>query len=471
MLTRFRDFSLLYGILTAVALVLVAVQVPSVWTDVVMEHRAVEAAAARQATAAVDMLEAVHIQSMLNRERTQDGDPAIDTLNGSMEQFSAVSDGTKLWLFMGPKVVDFQIAAGETEIERPLDAIDREAVATGEARQSVDGHQFRLSRPVVLGEGHAANPRCAECHTALMGLGPGEVIGGYGAAVDMTEPLRRWHDGMVRHIGGAIAILLGILGTLYIILRSAALRPLTRLSEATMRLASGDADVVIDLEHRRDAIGAMAGALQVFRDGLVAKRRLEAENDRTRGELSYLRYVATHDTLTGLANRALFRERLEEAMAEKNRPTAVLCIDVDNFKTINDTLGHGAGDTFLRIVADRLRAAVGQNGFAARLGGDEFALVFVMPREASTLEDFCEALVAMFKNRVEIEGREFPLTLSIGVAVAPADGRTVEDILEHADVALYRAKSAGRDTYRFFDNGMNTALANRRILDGGLQRG
>ncbi|KAB0677238.1 putative bifunctional diguanylate cyclase/phosphodiesterase [Aureimonas leprariae] len=466
MLARFRHVSLLYGILAAVTVVLLAVQVPSVWTDVVEERHAVEAAAKRQATAAIDMLEAVHIQAMLHRNRIEDGDPAIDTLNGSMEQFSSASQGTKLWVFMGPKVLDFQRAAGETEIEGPRDAVDEAVVASRQPRQSFEGNQFRLSRPVVLGEGHAASPRCAECHTAMMDITKGEVIGGYGAAVDLTAPLQNWRSGLFRQIGEAIAILIGTLAAIYILLRVAALRPLTRLSQATKRLAAGDTDVAIDLDNRRDAIGAMAGALRIFRDGLVAKRKLEAENEQAQSEL---RYLASHDTLTGLPNRALFRQRLAEALAANDSSLAVFCLDIDHFKTINDTLGHAAGDKFLQIVAERLRAAVGLNGFAARLGGDEFALVHTTQSGVSAVDDLCQALLAAFKDRVEIEGRKFPLTLSVGIALAPADGRTAEELLQHADVALYRAKGEGRNTYRFFDAQMNEAIAERRELEGDLR--
>jgi diguanylate cyclase (GGDEF)-like protein len=464
-----RNISLLHGILLAVSVVLVAVLIPSILLDILDQRSLIDAAAARQATAAVDMLEAVHVQAMLNRNRTADNDPAIDTLNGAMEQFSEVSQGVKLWVFMGPKVIDFQRRAGETEIEEPIDAVDRDVELSREPRQAVVGETFRMSRPVIMGRGHARSARCAECHAAMMNIGDGEVIGGYSAAVDLSASLAGWRSSTLRWVGEASAMLAVTLLAIYALLRLAALRPLERLSLVTQSLAAGSTDVSIGLDERRDALGAMARSLRIFRDSLIAKRELETKNAQAQTELLYL---ASHDTLTGLPNRALFGERLEQALAEKRAvggQLAVVCLDVDHFKTVNDELGHAAGDRFLQVVADRLRDAIGKNGFTARLGGDEFAIVMTEVNDAGGIEDLCRSLLAAADGRVEIDGHRMPLTLSLGIAVAPADGDTPEVLLRHADTALYRSKSEGRHTFRFFDADMNAAFTDRRVLERDLR--
>ena len=465
------NLSLVQASVLAVSGVLLAVQIPSVYSDIRHERHDIEIGAEREAVAALDMLEAVHIQSMLNRGQTQDGDPAIETLNGAMAQVSELDSDAKVWLFMGQKVIDFQIAAGQTEIEPPLDAVDRAAIASKEPREAFSGTTFRLSRPVILGEGHASDPRCAECHGGLMGIQPGEVIGGYSVALNLAGPLGHWNRGIYRRIAWGVAILTSTIAAIMLLLGIAALEPLDRLARITQKLANGDTDVdEIGLQNRKDALGTMARSLQVFRDSLIAKERLEADNAAANTRLQYL---ASHDALTGLPNRAVFREWIDEALSTRpeaaNSRLAVVCVDIDHFKEVNDTRGHGTGDAVLQVVAEKLRKAVGEAGFAARLGGDEFALVLSQADDASAVEQVCQKLLASVSEGVDLDGRKLPLTVSLGVAMAPVDGDSAEDILRHADTALYGAKSEGRNTYRFFSAEMNVAIEERRRIEHDLR--
>ena len=469
MLSRLQRLPFLYLLLLSVGGVLLTVQIPFVVLEIVDKRQEIELAAERQANAAIDMLEAVHIQSMLFRDQTEDNDPAIDTLNGSMAQFSEVNESLKLWLFMGPKVIDYQIDAGETEIEGPLDPIDRAVLASGETRRAFEATQYRLSRPVVMGQGHAAHPKCASCHTALMGIQAGEVIGGYSAAVDLTGPLAHWRSGIAKSIGWALAIFTVTLAAIFAVLKAFALRPLKALSRATKQLASGETNVVIDLDERHDAIGSMARSLRIFRDSLSVTQCLQQANDVANDEL---RYLASHDALTGLSNRSLFTERLTAAVsrcATSNEKLAVLCLDIDRFKDVNDEFGHKAGDYLLQGVADRLRSVIGETGLAARFGGDEFVLAFPTIIDLVHAERICARLITAMSQPFELGVASAVSTVSIGLALYPSDGDNAESLLRNADAALYRSKAEGRNTYRFFAPEMNAAIQERREIERELR--
>ena len=184
-----------------------------------------------------------------------------------------------------------------------------------------------------------------------------------------------------------------------------------------------------------------------------------------------VRHLARHDALTDLPNRILFHEEMErlEARIRREENVAVLCLDLDHFKAINDTLGHGVGDQVLQTVADRLRDVSRETDVIARLGGDEFAfLVYPLedPRNAATV---AERVVKSMAAPMQVDGHQIMIGTSIGIAIAPFDGEDAETLLKNADLALYRAKSEGRGTYHFFEKGMDEALQHRRMLENGLK--
>jgi diguanylate cyclase (GGDEF)-like protein len=167
-----------------------------------------------------------------------------------------------------------------------------------------------------------------------------------------------------------------------------------------------------------------------------------------------LRYEATHDALTGLANRALVLERLESAMrtTESQGITAVLFVDLDKFKVINDSLGHGVGDDVLRIVAKRLRTGVRDHDLVGRLGGDEFAVVVTGTADMDAVRAIAGHLRGSLVDPITIDGHQLHINASIGIAVADQDDRrTADDLLRDADIAMYRAKTEGRGRYVVFD--------------------
>jgi diguanylate cyclase (GGDEF)-like protein/PAS domain S-box-containing protein len=183
-------------------------------------------------------------------------------------------------------------------------------------------------------------------------------------------------------------------------------------------------------------------------------------------------HMALHDALTGLPNRVLLNERLEDALRRVKRGDIVAThlLDLDHFKTVNDSLGHPAGDKLLRVVADRLRALVRDTDTIARMGGDEFAIVqtaISQPADATSLAHRAiEAISAPFA----IEGHQVVIGTSIGIAVGPADAGTPDQLLRNADLALYRAKSDGRGTYRFFEPEMDAQMQIRRSLEDDLRK-
>jgi diguanylate cyclase (GGDEF)-like protein len=179
-------------------------------------------------------------------------------------------------------------------------------------------------------------------------------------------------------------------------------------------------------------------------------------------------FMARHDVLTGLPNRVLFAERIEAAISQIGRNSdgfAVMNLDLDHFKQVNDTLGHPVGDELLRSVAERLKACVREVDTVGRLGGDEFAILqsdLQKPEEAALL---ARRIVEILSAPYEIDGHRLTISVSIGISIAPSDGTAYDKLLKNADVALYLAKADGRATWRFFEPEMDVRLQMRRALE------
>ena len=184
------------------------------------------------------------------------------------------------------------------------------------------------------------------------------------------------------------------------------------------------------------------------------------------------RYLALYDPLTDLPNRELLRQRLDDALAGLRRRdgmVAVFLLDLDRFKSINDTFGHAAGDRLIRSCSERLKACMRQTDTLARIGGDEFALIQVGVEKAEQVQALCRRLLAALVEPFDLDGQEVIVTASIGVALAPTDAEEPARLLQHADVALYRAKDEGRNAFRFFEPEMDRRLQNRRALECDLR--
>jgi diguanylate cyclase (GGDEF)-like protein len=185
-----------------------------------------------------------------------------------------------------------------------------------------------------------------------------------------------------------------------------------------------------------------------------------------------IRYLARHDALTDLPNRMDFLERMDavEAHTQRGDQMAVLCIDLDHFKIVNDTLGHATGDAVLRAVGARLRAACREHDIVARLGGDEFAVLHGPLDHAEAASALADRIVKAMAEPFEVQDHHILIGASVGIAVGPSDGHNADTLMKSADLALYRAKADGRGAYHFFEKGMDAALQQRLALEIGLRK-
>jgi diguanylate cyclase (GGDEF)-like protein len=202
--------------------------------------------------------------------------------------------------------------------------------------------------------------------------------------------------------------------------------------------------------------------------GWVATHEDITERQRAAQGLAFL---AHHDALTELPNRALFQERLSEAIAMTRTGVhcALLCLDLDRFKVINDTLGHPTGDELLCAVAGRLSSIIREADTVARLGGDEFAIVQTGLTSAKQAAQIADRIIAAVRQPYDIGGHRIAVGVSIGIAMTPADGTTPETLLKKADIALYLAKAEGRGTWRFFQPEMDARAQELRLVEMDLR--
>ncbi|MEM9558426.1 MAG: EAL domain-containing protein [Acidobacteriota bacterium] len=194
-------------------------------------------------------------------------------------------------------------------------------------------------------------------------------------------------------------------------------------------------------------------------------RRKESEEE--------LRYLASYDTLTELPNRAMFQQQIVAALeraADRDRRVALLFSDLDRFKQVNDTLGHVAGDLLLQEAAARLLASVRSRDGVARLGGDEFTVVLEDVPGRDKVEQVARRILEAFDHPFVLDGHEVSVTASLGIALYPEHGDDADTLLKHADVAMYAAKAAGRDRFRFYEPAMSERVLERLTLESSLRR-
>jgi diguanylate cyclase (GGDEF)-like protein len=185
-----------------------------------------------------------------------------------------------------------------------------------------------------------------------------------------------------------------------------------------------------------------------------------------------IEYMAHHDSLTDLPNRVLLNDRLEYVLerVQHGEMVAVHHLDLDQFKAVNDTFGHPCGDKLLRIVAERLRGLVGETDTIARMGGDEFVIVQATIADPAEATSLAQGVIDTLSKPYDIDGQQAVIGVSIGISVGPGDGSSPDKLLRNADLALYRAKSDGRGTFRFFEPVMDLQMQTRRVLEQDLRK-
>jgi len=199
-----------------------------------------------------------------------------------------------------------------------------------------------------------------------------------------------------------------------------------------------------------------------------ANQRLKVEIADREESQARSQYLAYHDSLTGLGNRLLFKEQLEEALKDvsvASHPLAVLFLDLDGFKAVNDTLGHSIGDLLLKSVATKLRDILPRTDRIARLGGDEFAILQISAAQPGSSIALAEKIIEVVGQPNSIDGHDVTVGASVGIAVARPGDINTENFLKSADLAMYSAKSDGRGTYRMFDPEMDAIVQARRLLE------
>ncbi len=255
-------------------------------------------------------------------------------------------------------------------------------------------------------------------------------------------------------VAAIIGLLLLLIGSFR--LAQGITRPVAALDGAARKLERGEFDPV-DVT-TSDEIGRLAGTFNRMIAGIAERERR-------------ITHLAFNDALTDLPNRALLREQLDFQLrqtAGRERGPAVLCVGLDNFKAINETLGHSVGDQLLCVVADRLRG-VAEGAFVARLGGNEFAFIVSAELGGEAAEGLARRIIAAIDAPIVVGGQPMAVGVSVGIAVGPADGADAESLLKNAALAAHGAKGEGRGTYRFFENAMNLRAQARRAIEMDLR--
>ena len=212
----------------------------------------------------------------------------------------------------------------------------------------------------------------------------------------------------------------------------------------------------------RDAEGNVTNYVGIFQD--ITERKANEER---------LAYLANNDTLTGLPNRHLLLDRLQNAISLARRTNETLCLmflDLDNFKWVNDSLGHASGDQLLIAVATRLKETLRASDTVARLGGDEFVVLLTHIDSDLEIAQIASKIIAAVARPLDLFGHDFHVTASMGIGLYPNDGDDAATLLKHADTAMYAAKSAGKNQYRYFDAAMNRDVLERIVLEQDLRR-
>ena len=193
----------------------------------------------------------------------------------------------------------------------------------------------------------------------------------------------------------------------------------------------------------------------------------EVDVSRLKATEEHAQFLAEHDTLTGLPNRNYvsveFKKRVEKVLAARQK-AALIFIDLDHFKDVNDTLGHDAGDQLLITVADRLKNLVRSGDTVARLGGDEFLIIISPVTDAASVESVVKRIQTELPEPIVLHSREVSVTPSIGISLCPDNGRNINDLMRHADLAMYHAKDNGRNNFSFFSENLSEAVESRICL-------
>jgi len=467
-------------VLAGVALILLFMLVSSAAFSFVRADRYIRETATARAAAGLDLLATLHLQSMLNRTSMDDSDGATRAFDATVAALARADVRARVWMAMSPAMLEWQARRGATTQEPPRDDLDRQAILQRRALTRVTDDDVRMVRPVILGQGAAADARCMACHgTGPGALNRGQVIGLYSAWSDMASDRASWRATFMQEIMWLAAVALVALIALWVWLKRALLLPLGRVEQIALAMARGLIDQPVERLASSHEFGRIGAALEQFRQALVQKRALA----------EYNAFLATHDGLTGLPNRGAFAERIRQVLidaggtrlgqgvpagAEQGASALCVMIDLVRFKAINDRHGREAGDALLCSVARALRQALRPGEHVARLHGDEFAACCLIDHP-DQVEDFLGRLARAIATPRQ-EGDVLLATGgSIGYALSPVDGACIDELMGNADLAMRRAKADSHLPYARYDPRVDepsrTRVALLDDLAGAVARG
>ena len=374
------------------------------------------------------------------------------------------------------------LAAAQTKNEVWLFRYDKETgslISSADATGATSGEHLAFPTPHLPNNFFTGFATIGEREHFIASLpvatSAGELLGSVVTSIGEAEELLRTRDDLVRNSFLALIAMLVVISLVVTLVMRRLFRPVPALVKALTRIARDDTGTVTPFQGRHDEIGRLAVAIETLREAVVERENLR----QVREVAKQMEHMAHHDSLTGLPNRAFFNKALADAIettASEGSRFNVMLLDLDRFKSVNDTFGHAAGDALLVAATERVAMLLGPKDIAARLGGDEFALLqWVDQDPMSEASRLAEAVVSAIGTPFTILGNRISIGTSVGIACAPSHGATAATLLKSADVALYCSKTRGRGNHSFFTESMVMATPNlyalEQDLDMALERG
>jgi diguanylate cyclase (GGDEF)-like protein len=244
------------------------------------------------------------------------------------------------------------------------------------------------------------------------------------------------------------------------------LRAVYKLMRAAARMSNGDLSerIYLDTRDELQAVGSAYNKMAISLDKILKERDSQEEK---------IKFLAYHDALTNLPNRVLFQDRLGQALVlatRNNELVGVMFLDLDRFKSINDTFGHSVGDILLQTVAERLKSCLRASDTVTRMGGDEFMLILTGLKEIVQITSLAEKLLAALSHPLKLESIDITVSGSLGISIFPQDGTDQETLIQNADAAMYKAKSHGRNNYQLYDIHMNVQAKEKLQMEEALRK-
>ncbi|MCL4872701.1 EAL domain-containing protein [bacterium] len=392
-----------------------------------------------------------------------------------VERLSQLQDLGGVRVIHGPSI---NMQYGIEEDELPRDDLDRAALAGLEISQverGLDGEGgVRFVKPVFAVEA------CKRCHF----VDEGDVLG----AISITTSLKRYDRQLAASARQitimGIGILAGTIALSVLFIMRVIIRPVREFQEAARAIGEGGLASVIkpssslEMNVLADEFNRMNSSLKAISRELEKKveertRELEREVEVRKRSEDAVKHMAYHDALTGLPNRLVLIDRVSQVLARgrwHGRIAAIIYLDLDRFKVINDTLGHHAGDELLKEVALRLVKCVRSGDTVVRQGGDEFIMLLQDINRIEDITTVVQKVFSAFDSHFMLAGREFGITASLGISIYPDDGEDVETLFKNADIAMYQAKEEGGNKHKFYTAAMNEKFLQRLDFERRMRR-